>query len=514
MRELTGLMATDAARRLLDEAAASPLADPAWVGTAVTNASTATNQTAVLNGEREAILRRMTASPLREKMTLFWHNHLPVEAGAVNSQETLTVNGTATVFYYTPSFLWTYYRLLREHALGHFPTLLAAVGREPAMLRYLNGNVSTAAAPNQNYARELLELFTMGLYGADGQRTFTDTDTHGAASDVHMVARALTGWRERNVVVGGVNTYRRESYFTATRFDSGDKTILGQTGRWGYDDVGRIVFEQRGLETARHLARKLLAFFVAPVPDPDAEVALADLYRAARFEMRPVLEALFASRHFYADGHRGALVKSPTDLHLGAAVSLGCDTDAPTFNWPVLRGYARGNANVEERSHLYFEPPNVAGWPGHNPPSAAGRQNHTVWVAADDFSTIWTRLRAIAYNSSGHFPTDTLALVAHVAPDVNDPFGVAVALAEHLLAVPLAYASIPDRSATPLAGNADRLPPDWVATAPRYVTDLAKTLLGSVPHYEWRSMPAPMRISYVRNYLVFLTTELPEFLLM
>lgn len=501
VRELTGLTAAEAARRLLDEAEAVVLEDPVWLGTHLRT------QTDIFREMRESMLRRMVAAPLREKMTLFWHNHLPVKADAINTSTTVTIDGVSTLVFYTPAMLWSYYRLLHGNAFGHVPTLLAAIGTEPAMLRFLNGNVSTAAAPNQNYARELMELFTMGLYGPDGQPNFTETDVHAAA-------RALTGWRERTRLVNGADTYTRESYFTASRFDGGVKTIFGQTGPWGYADLLRLVFDRRSLETAHHLARKLLAFFVAPVPDPAAEAALADRLLASRFEMRPVLEALFASTHFYAPGHRGALVKSPTDLHLGAAVALGCDTAATAFDWATLRTYVHGNSAVEERSHQYFEPPNVAGWPGHNPPSATGRENYKVWYAADDFPTLWTRLRAIAYNSSGRFPSDPLTLVAYAASDVNDPFAVAVALAEHLIAVPLAYASIPDRSATPLAGNATRPPPDWVATAPRYVTDLGKTLLGSVPHYEWAAMPIPMRISYVRNYLVFLTTELPEFLLM
>ncbi len=508
VRALTGLTAAEAARRLLAEAAASTVADPGGVGTAVTNMGT------FFNAEREAILQRMTSSPLREKMTLFWHNHFPVEAGVVNSQETLTVNGVSTTYYYTPSFIWTYYRLLRESAFGNLRTLVSAIGKEPAMLRYLNGNVSTGAAPNQNYARELLELFTMGIYDPTGARNYTDTDTHGAASDVSMAARALTGWRERNVVVGGVNAYTREAYFTASRFDAGAKTFLGQTGAWGYDDIVRIVFEQRGAQTARHLARKLLAFFVAPVPDPAAEAALAALYLASGFEMRPVMEALLGSAHFYAPGHRGALVKSPTDLHLGAVVSLMADPGGSSTGWATLRGYTRGNVNVEERSHLYFEPPNVAGWPGHNPPSAAGRENYKVWYAADDFSNVWNALRAIGLNTSSRFPNDPIALVAAVTDAPGDAFAVALALAEHLLAVPLVYASLPDRSATPLAGDPARTPPAWVADAPRYVTDLAKTLLGSVPHYEWTSMPVAMRTTLLRSYIVFLTTEVPEFLLM
>ncbi len=504
----TGMTASAAARLLLDDATnASTLATPAWYGTAVTNQNT------VFTAERQNILARMTQAPLREKMALFWHNHFPVEAGIINAQANVVVNGVTTTVYYTPAIIWSYYRLLRDNALGNLRTLVAGIGQEPAMLRYLNGNTSTVGAPNQNYGRELLELFTMGIYNSTGQRNYTDTDTGGTSSDVYMAARALTGWRDRVRTVNGANTYTYESYFTQSRFDTGsNKTFLGQTGAWGYDDVVRLIFEQRGAQTAWYLARKLLAFFVNAVPDAAATQALAALIVASNFEMRPVLEALFASTHFFAPGYRGALVKSPTDLYLGAAAGLNTNFAATAFNWATLLGYTRGNATVEERSHLYFEPPNVAGWPGHNPPSAAGRENFRVWYSADDFSGVWTNLRALA-STPTRFPYEPLGLVT-LASDPNDPFSVALALGEHLLAVPLAYASIPDKSALKFGGNQDIAPPTWVASAPRYVSDLAKTLLAGAPHYEWATMTTANKTTLVRNYLLFLLTEVPEAMLM
>lgn len=394
------------------------------------------------------------------------------------------------------------------------------------MLRYLNGNASTRTSPNQNYGRELLELFTMGIYAPDGTRNYTDTDTAGNTSDVYMAARALTGWRDRVRTVNGVTTYTMESYLDTSnnfaRIDRDTKTFLGQIGNWGYDDIIRIIFEERAVQTASYLARKLLSFFVNAVPDAEAETALAGALTGSGFEMRPVLETLFASNHFYSPGYRGALVRSPTDLYLGLMADLGADFGNATFNWPQMRTYCQGNVNVEERSHRYFEPPNVAGWPGHNPPNSGGRENFKVWYAAEDFSTVWNNLRGAV---SGRFGQDPYVCALALAPDPNDatkissdPFQVALAVAEHLIAIPLPYASIPDKTSTPYAGDLVRNPiPARLASEPRYVQDLTKIMLAGVPWYEWASMPTTgpglTKTSVLRVFIQYLATEVPEFLL-
>jgi uncharacterized protein (DUF1800 family) len=523
VQALTGMTAVAAARYLLEEAATATLPNPDWYGTPITSG---TAQATTFNTERERILQRMVNFPLRERMSLFWHNHFPVEAVVVNFQANVVLNGTTTTVYYTPALMWSYYRLMRDNALGSLRTLVEAMGKEPAMLRYLNGNQSTAASPNQNYARELLELFSMGIYDVGGQANYTDTNTHGNASDVVMAARALTGWRDRVRTVNGVNTYTVESYFTASRFDSGQKTFLGQTGNWDHDATVRIIFEQRGPQVARFLARKLLAFFVTPVPDAAAEAALGGAIVAANFELRPVLETLLASQHFFAPGYRGSLVKSPTDLYLGLSVDLGARHFDPAFNWPTMRTYCMGNTQDPKRSHIYFQPPDVAGWPGHNPPSATGRPSYMAWYAADDFSNVWNWLRSIALNDRNRFPYDPAALAAALAPHAStpgrisdDPFAVARAVAEHLLAVPLAHASIPNRSATPFAGDIARNPiPQAVLDGPRYGQDLAKIMLAGAPWYEWPSIPdtatmGTSKATLLRNYVQTLVTEVPEFLL-
>jgi uncharacterized protein (DUF1800 family) len=483
---LTGLTAAEAARRLLDEAAAAWVVNPVWYGTPVTNLTT------TLDTEREAILRRMTLAPLREKLTLFWHNHFATE---VTEYQYVGSGGRQ----YGAPMAWAHYRLLRDHALGNVQTLVREVGLDPAMLRYLNGNQSTGAAPNQNYARELLELFTMGIYDADGQANYTE-------QDVQEAARSLTGWQVRPVP-GNANLV--ESYFTSSRFDAGNKTFLGQTGTWGHGHVVRHVFEQRAPQVGRFLARKLLAFFVTPMPDAAAEAELGNALVAANFELRPVLETLLASTYFFAPGYRGSLVKSPTDLYLGLMVDLGAQYGSGS--WVGLRRHLRAPTTAPARAHVYFQPPDVAGWPGHNPPSATGRPGYTGWYTAEDFPRLWEALRSVILHDDGSLtPYDPLGLLA-LASDPDDAFHVAAGIAEHLFAVPLIHVSLPDLSQVPFGGD-PQVPPPPHAT-PAYRVNLAKLLLDGTPHYEWRQLPEARRAALLRGYVFRLATEAPEFLL-
>ena len=475
---LVGLSAAEAVRRLLDEATAAPApADPAWY-----TAWVAGTNTSVVYTESENVLRRFVTAPVREKLTLFWHNHFAAEAGV----------------YSDPRFWWQYYALLRAQAFGNARTLVREVGLTGAMLRYLNGNQNTRTAPNQNYARELLELFTTGPYAPDGAPNYTgNSAADPVPNDVTESARALTGWRTRQSADG----LRAEVYFTQSLFDTGAKTFLGQTGPWGYDDVVRIVFERRGRAVAHFLARKLLAFYVTHTPRDEDEAALADVLVANAFAVRPTLDALFGSAYFF--GQKAALVKAPLDLYVGLIAALGVADTA--FNAAYVRERAR------ERGEYLFNPPDVAGWDGRNPPSATGRPGFAAWYESDDFGPVWDVLRVLVANSGGRAPSNPLALLT-LAADPDDPFVVARALAEAFLAVPLGAASVPPVEA-PFAGNPAVPLPAHVADGPAAVVPLTKLLLGgTVPHYEWAALPSATRTTRLRAYLTFLTTELPEFL--
>ena len=275
------------------------------------------------DGQPDALDR--LAAALRERMTLHWSNHYVADYRSHN----------------TATWTWRYRAVLREHALGDVRRAVHDVGTTPAMLDFLNGDQNRVGRPNENYARELLELFTMGPEAPDGSANY-------AQSDVVELARALTGWR----------TDRREPvdvWFDPARFDDGDKTILGQTGPWGYDDVVPILFGARAPEVAAFISRGLYRAFVAEEPDEAVVAALADAMVAADFQVAPVLTALLSSAHFFAPERRGALIASPLDVLLGTTRALGLPT-LDEGSWPRIRYQTNGLGQD------LLNPPDVFGW--------------------------------------------------------------------------------------------------------------------------------------------------------
>jgi len=253
-----------------------------------------------------------TERPYAEKMALFWHGHFATANYKVNS----------------PELMYQQYRTLSDHGRGRFEDLLLQVARNPAMLIWLDGNVNRKGSPNENFARELLELFSMG------PGPYTETD-------IQEGARASTGWQTK----GGTFA------FNIGQHDSGEKVFLGERGAFGGEDIIRIVAASR--HTALFLSRKLLNFFVMPDP-PDAVVnGLADVYLANEGSIQVMCEVIFRSRLFYSDAAHRALIKSPTELVVGALRILDANT-----NRKLVLG-AMTNMGQE-----LFNPPNVKGWDG------------------------------------------------------------------------------------------------------------------------------------------------------
>ncbi|WP_421999166.1 DUF1800 domain-containing protein [Reyranella sp.] len=256
----------------------------------------------------------VTDRPLVERMVLFWHGHF--------TSSFLKVR-------YAPA-LFRQNALFRREALGNFATLLREVARDPAMLIYLDGMRSVARQPNENFARELLELFTLG----EGQ--------YGEA-DIKEAARAFTGW-----------TVDRETGLFKTRdgaHDDGLKTVLGQTGRFGGDDVIAILL--RHPRTAETVVEKLWREFVSLTPDPAAVKQLASDFRRD-YEIRPLLRALLLTPAFHDPANRAGLIKSPVDLIVGTVRLLGLPVPEKT---PLVR-------MMQGLGQMPFDPPNVRGWAG------------------------------------------------------------------------------------------------------------------------------------------------------
>ena len=336
-------------------------------------------------------LQRMiaTPAPLQEKMTLFWHGHFTSspEKGTA-AQELLMQN-----------------QLFRQYALGNVRDLTLHVSQDPAMLRYLDNNVNAKAHPNENYARELMELFTLGIGNYTEQ-------------DIRESARAFTGW-----------TFRRNPDGTGTfvdnrgQHDDGTKTFLGQTGNFSGGDIVNIIFRQPA--APRWFAKKLLTFFVYMDPEPQLIDQVAALIQKNDFEMKPVMSTLLRSRLFFSDRSYRALVKSPVEFVVGTHQLFGINEVAPVEL-----------AALRQMGQMLFYPPNVKGWDGG-----------VAWVNSQ---TILTRENFA--NGVSKSPK-MMEAASWMTPAMRsmDPRGVAKALTEAMLQGDVSPASV-QQLVTYLAG--------------------------------------------------------------
>ena len=255
------------------------------------------------------------AEQLRERMTLFWHNHFVSSLEKVRS----------------PKLMLDQNALLRRHALGRFDGLLHAVGKDPAMMVYLDSATNRRGSPNENFAREVMELFTLG-------------EGHYSEQDIKEAARAFTGW--------SIEPATGEFRWRTFAHDGGSKTVLGVSGNLDGDAVLNILRAQP--QTAEFVVRKLWREFVSLTPDEVEVRRIARRFRDSGYDTRVALREILGSRAFWAPESRLALVKSPVDWVLGTLNSL--QIEAPE---PLLLGFA-----LRQLGQDLFAPPNVRGWPG------------------------------------------------------------------------------------------------------------------------------------------------------
>ncbi|WP_457652494.1 DUF1800 domain-containing protein [Rhodocaloribacter sp.] len=471
--------ASAAVDRLVEDALADPLPEaPSWYGG---SSSSGINEIYDL---QRSWLDAMRARGLIEKMTLFWHNHFVTQHTSIDQKTSLS----------TAHLVYDYYTLLRKNALGNFRTLVEKIGTNPAMLIYLDGFVNERGKANENYARELLELFTMGQFGPDGSENYTE-------ADIKEIARALTGW---------VVTSDRKASFDPARHDDGVKTFWGTSGAFGYDDVVATIFEKRAEQAAHFVCRKLYTFFVQALPDEAVVSALAAEMLAQDFEIAPVLKKLLKSAHFYDDAFIGARIKSPVEYLVGFLREAEV---VPTQD--LLEGMREALTPINLAQEL-FNPPNVAGWPGLNPPDAGGAPGHYAWLTTTALPERWAFLSDLVYGNGGA-DYDPLELVTKIS-DPSDPFQIAVDLAETMIPIPLEEAAVRDVP-DDLVGMAERPPPEDILNGPPHVLNLSKILLDGLPHYGWPIITdlddpdlADAR-ALVRGYLGYLI-QLPAYQLM
>ncbi len=252
-----------------------------------------------------------TDAQLREKMTLFWHNHFACRSKNASYAQQLN-------------------NIHRSHALGNFRDMLLEVSQSPAMLQFLNNQQNHKGHPNENFARELMELFTIGRGNYSEQ-------------DVKESARAFTGWG-----------FDKDGQFRLRPFlhDDGQKTFMGKTGNLTGEDIINRLLEQK--QTAYFISNKLYKYLVNEVPDPEHVNAMADVFYQSDYEIKPLLEYVFTADWFYEEKNMGNMIKSPVSFLVGLNRQFYISYQRPE----VLLEFQRALGQV------LFYPPNVAGWPG------------------------------------------------------------------------------------------------------------------------------------------------------
>lgn len=253
-----------------------------------------------------------TPRPLEEKMTLFWHGHFTSSHEKVRDYRKMRLQNET----------------LRKGAVGNFGDLLLAVSRDPAMLLYLDAAENVKGAPNENFGREVMELFTMGV-------------GNYSENDIREAARAFTGWTndDLNFVVD------------EEKHDDGEKTFMGRVGRFRGEDILSIILEQK--QTSKYIATKLYTFFVRDDVSDEMSETLGALLRQGNYEIAPFLRTIFLSRDFYGPVSMGSHIKSPTELIVSTYRRLGV-AELPGVPDPHTVGKTLGQ--------VLFDPPTVAGW--------------------------------------------------------------------------------------------------------------------------------------------------------
>lgn len=279
----------------------------------------------------------LTPRPLQEKLTLFWHDHFATSQEKVLNHELMLLQ----------------IQTLRERANGSFRDLLVAMAQDPAMLIWLDNRENVKGKPNENFAREVMELFCMG----EGQG-YTE-------SDIREMARAFTGWTLRPI-----KTTRDGPEFIddPKLHDAGEKSMLGATGNFTGRDAIELILKQPA--TPRHISRKLYRHFVREEISPEVNQRLATALLESRYELKPLLKMIFLSRDFYSEATVGTQVKPPVDFLISTYRKLGLRK---------LPGVPEFSETASTLGQMLFYPPNVAGWPGGkswiNPATLLSRGN-------------------------------------------------------------------------------------------------------------------------------------------
>ncbi len=382
--------------------------DPDWgVPAGSTWVNTSTNSGSVNSYRLDSLkvwwFNNLITQPrsIEEKMMLFWSNHFTIEFDTV---------GYGTLCY-------KYLGLLRQYATGNFKDFTKAMTINPAMLIYLNGYQNTKTAPDENYSRELQELFTLGK-GPDSQYT---------ESDVQAAARVLTGYQ--------VNTTTNTSFFTASRHDINAKVFssfyggqiinrpLAADGPLEVDDLITMIFNQN--EVAKFICRRIYRFFVYGNISTDVETniitPLANTFRTNNYNIKPVLDQLFKSQHFFDALQFGAMIKGGVDFLAGMVRE--CNMRVPSKSNPLLHhkhlSYLTASVLVGQEQSI-GDPPNVAGWKAYYQDDTYDKN----WITTDTFSKRQSLINTLVnggYSNSGFIMSINAVELAKRMTNPGDP---------------------------------------------------------------------------------------------
>ena len=358
-----------------------------------------------------------------EKLTLLWHNHFVVE---------MTTVGNAI-------YCYQYNDILRKNALGNFKDFVKTVTINTAMLKYLNNYLNINTAPDENYARELQELFTVGK-GAD------NATAPYSEEDVKQAAKVLTGW--------ALNSSAMAYQFNVNKHDTGNKQfssfynntlITGRTGTDGMlelDDLLTMIFskEDVSLTICRKLYRWFVYYDIDATTEQNVIAPLAQIFRNSNYEIKPVLSALFKSEHFFDAANQGCVIKNPLDMLLGfcresnVVFPNAADYTSNYYMWAFI------NSTVTKMQMELGEPPNVAGWPAYYQQP----QFHELWINSDslpkrnEFTDLMT---TTGYTKNGKkIIMDVLAFTAAL-PSPQNPNTLIADAITYLLRMPLSQQS-------------------------------------------------------------------------
>lgn len=394
-----------------------------WVNTNTTDGGINAQRRASFKNWWTGLMINQDAT-IREKMVLFWHNHFATETADIG-------NG-----------IWCYQNnaVIRANALGNFKTFVKAITLNTGMLRYLNGYLNTKTAPDENYARELQELFTVG-------KGINDATPPYSEDDVKAAAKVLTGW----VIDNTTNT----ATFQLSRHDITNKqfssfynnTIIqgnntANAGNIELDALLNMIFSKD--DVSLNICRKLYRFFVYYEIDAATEanviVPLAQIFRNNNYDITPVLSTLFKSQHFFDALNQGCLIKSPMDVMIGLyrefGVSFPVGTDVPG-NYLLWNSIQTIGTSLQQN---IGDPPAVAGWPAYY----QRPQFHELWINSDTLpkrNQFTDTMNANGYTRSGRNIKINHVAFAASMPNPSDPNSLIAQSVKYLLGLPLSLAS-------------------------------------------------------------------------